>query len=99
MARPGGFSVSTSASRRLYGFAARLFNQFSSGNLTRQYIPPMPPHRGRRTFVFSGISDTSASVVSMSEAMDAAFCSAVRTTLVGSMTPAAPGLRTCRSAR
>jgi hypothetical protein len=30
-----------------------------------------------------------ASVVSRSEAMDAAFCSAERTTLVGSMTPAA----------
>ena len=32
--------------------------------------------------------DTSASVVSMSEAIDAAFCSAVRTTFVGSITPA-----------
>ena len=36
----------------------------------------------------SGISEMSASVVSMSEAMDAAFCKAVRVTLVGSMTPA-----------
>ena len=37
---------------------------------------------------FSGISATMASVVSISEAMDAAFCSAVRVTLVGSITPA-----------
>ena len=37
---------------------------------------------------FSGISLTSASVVSMSEAMEAAFWSAVRVTFVGSMTPA-----------
>ena len=34
------------------------------------------------------LSDTTASVVSSSEAIDAAFCSADRTTLVGSMTPA-----------
>ena len=38
---------------------------------------------------FSGISAIMASVVSISEAIDAAFCSAVRVTLVGSMTPAA----------
>ena len=37
---------------------------------------------------FSGISETRASVVRSREAMDEAFCSAVRTTLVGSMTPA-----------
>ena len=36
----------------------------------------------------SGISDTRASVVRSREAMDAAFCRAERTTLVGSMTPA-----------
>lgn len=35
-----------------------------------------------------GRSAISASVVSMSEATDAAFCSATRTTFVGSMTPA-----------
>ena len=34
-------------------------------------------------------SETTASVVSSSEAIDAAFCSAERTTFVGSMTPAA----------
>ena len=37
---------------------------------------------------FFGRSAISASVVSISAATDAAFCSAVRTTLVGSMTPA-----------
>src|SRR5262245_22569444 len=36
----------------------------------------------------SGRSVTSASVVSISEAMEAAFSSATRSTLVGSMTPA-----------
>ena len=62
----------------------------SAGNA--QYIPPMPPPpcrhpRGRFSFS-SGISETRASVVSSSDAIDAAFCSAERTTLVGSMTPA-----------
>src|SRR5207302_2633230 len=37
---------------------------------------------------FSGMSVTSASVVSRSPAMDAAFCTADRVTLVGSMMPA-----------
>ena len=37
---------------------------------------------------FSGISEIMASVVSIRPAMEAAFCSAVRVTLVGSMTPA-----------
>src|SRR5690348_8728019 len=36
----------------------------------------------------STIPQTMASVVSMREAMEEAFCSAVRVTLVGSMTPA-----------
>ncbi len=35
----------------------------------------------------SGISQTMASVVSARAAMELAFCSAVRVTLVGSMTP------------
>ena len=38
---------------------------------------------------FSGMSATMASVVSIREAMEAAFSRAVRVTLVGSMTPAA----------
>ena len=57
--------------------------------LTQYIPPPMPPPGGIGCFSsFSGISLTSASVVSMSEAMEAAFWSAVRATLVGSMTPA-----------
>ena len=36
----------------------------------------------------SGICEMTASVVSRSEAIDAAFCRADRTTLVGSITPA-----------
>ena len=48
----------------------------------------MPPPIGAFSSFSSGISETSASVVSRSDAIDAAFCSAERTTLVGSMTPA-----------
>ena len=49
----------------------------------------MPPPGGMAgSFFSSGISATSASVVSSSDAIDAAFCRAERTTLVGSMTPA-----------
>src|SRR6516165_2621047 len=48
-------------------------------------MPPAPPEAG---FSFSGISVTNASVVSMRAAIEAAFCSAVRTTLAGSTTPA-----------
>src|SRR2546422_5174990 len=55
-----------------------------------QYIPPMPPPPGiGGIFSFSFFSATTHSVVRSSPAMDAAFCSAVRVTLVGSMTPAA----------
>ena len=51
-------------------------------------IPPMPPPgiAGMADF-FSGLSATSASVVSTRPAIDAAFCSAARVTLAGSMTP------------
>jgi hypothetical protein len=49
--------------------------------------PPWPPPAGASAFS-SGISLMRASVVSSREAIDAAFCSAERTTLVGSMTPA-----------
>ena len=52
-------------------------------------MPPPPPPGLGESFLSSGISETIASVVSMSDATDAAFCSATRTTLVGSMTPAA----------
>src|SRR5438445_10422705 len=58
--------------------------------LAAQYIPPMPPPPGiGGIFSFSFFSTTTHSVVRSSPAMDAAFCSAVRVTLVGSMTPAA----------
>ena len=53
-------------------------------------MPPMPPPPGDgASFFSSGISETSASVVSSSEAIDEAFWSAVRTTFTGSMTPEA----------
>ncbi len=48
---------------------------------------PWPPGAGAG--FFSGISQIIASVVSISDAIDAAFCNAVRVTLVGSMTPEA----------
>src|SRR5712691_6815542 len=59
--------------------------------LGAQYIPPMPPPPPGigGIFSFSFFSTTTHSVVSISAAMDAAFCRAVRVTLVGSMTPAA----------
>ena len=53
--------------------------------------PPMPPMAAAAAAppsTFSGLSATSASVVSSSAATDAAFCSAERVTLAGSMTPA-----------
>jgi len=52
-----------------------------------QYIPPMPPGIDG-DFSGSFFSTTTASVVSSRLAMDAAFWSAVRVTLVGSITPA-----------
>ena len=54
-----------------------------------QYIPPMPPPGGATGAGLSSFfSTTTHSVVSRRPAIDAAFCSAVRVTLVGSMTPA-----------
>ena len=50
-------------------------------------MPPGPPPCGA-SFFSSGMSQTSASVVSSSEAIDDAFWSAERTTFAGSMTPA-----------
>ncbi len=46
------------------------------------YIAPAPAS------FFSGISEIIASVVSINPAIEAAFCSAVRVTFVGSITPA-----------
>src|SRR4051812_24555430 len=45
----------------------------------------MPPPGGiaGASFLSSGISETSASVVRSSEAIDAAFCNALRTTFAG----------------
>jgi len=51
-------------------------------------MPPPPGMPPPASFFSSGISLTSASVVSRSDAMDEAFWSAVRTTFTGSMTPA-----------
>ena len=48
--------------------------------------PPGPPAGAG---FFSGLSATTASVVRNSAAIDAAFCSAERVTLAGSMMPAA----------
>src|SRR5206468_7594109 len=49
----------------------------------------MPPGIPAPAFSFSGASATTASVVRMFFAIDAAFCSAERVTIVGSMIPAA----------
>jgi len=53
-----------------------------------QYIPSIPPLPAGTADLASGSSTTSASVVRSRPAIDAAFSSAVRVTLVGSMTPA-----------
>jgi hypothetical protein len=53
-----------------------------------QYIPPMPPPAPAMVGFSSFFSTTTHSVVRSKPAIDAAFCSAVRATLVGSMTPA-----------
>jgi hypothetical protein len=47
-----------------------------------------PPGQAGAGFSFAGTSATNASVVSRRPEIDAAFCSAVRVTLVGSTTPA-----------
>ena len=51
-------------------------------------MPPMPPPPMAIAGLSSGSSLTAASVVISRPATEAASCSAVRTTLVGSMTPA-----------
>ena len=47
-------------------------------------MPPMPPPGGIAGSSFFGASATMASVVIIRPAMEAAFCNAVRVTLVGS---------------
>ncbi len=59
--------------------------------LRAQYMPSIPPPPcppGMGASFFSGISATRASVVSISAAIEPALVSAVRTTFVGSSTPA-----------
>ena len=51
-------------------------------------MPPMPPPPGAAAGAFSGLSAMTASVVRNSAAIEAAFCSADRVTLAGSMMPA-----------
>ena len=53
-----------------------------------QYIPPMSLAGIAPDDSISGIREMTASVVSSRDAIDAAFCRAERTTLVGSITPA-----------
>src|SRR5690242_1056786 len=66
------------------------FVPFVSPCLRNQYIPGAPPPIGGPAGALSssGISETSASVVSISAEMDAAFCRAVRVTFAGSRIPA-----------
>jgi hypothetical protein len=52
-----------------------------------QYIPPMSAAGIAPDDSISGIREMTASVVSSRDAIDAAFCRAERTTLVGSITP------------
>src|SRR5579875_1481669 len=68
--------------------------RLGTGDHTAGYIippmppmPPMPPPPAGAGWGFSGLSATSASVVSSSAAMDAAFWRAERVTLAGSMIP------------
>ncbi len=51
-------------------------------------MPPMPPPPGIGGDFFSGFSAIIASVVISRPAIEAASCSAMRTTLVGSTMPA-----------
>ena len=64
-----------------------------SGRRVRSRRRPCPPCRHHAAWPawppsLSGMSVMSASVVRSSDAIDAAFCSAIRSTLVGSMIPA-----------
>ena len=68
---------------RLRGFRAR------GPGLDYMPMPPMPPMSGMAGAALSalGASETMHSVVSIRLATEAAFCSAVRVTLVGSRIP------------
>lgn len=70
----------------LRGFEVLLVLERANLNYIPGYPPCSPPPAG--AFLSSGTSETRASVVSIRAAMDAAFCRAVRVTLVGSITPA-----------
>src|SRR6185312_4850160 len=71
----------------------RRISDASDGSPAHRHImPPMPPMSGMpppAPFSFSGTSATIASVVRMFLAIEAAFCSAERVTIAGSITPAA----------
>src|SRR3954468_16940305 len=70
--------------RRAPGRAERVPG--GEGVLSQKSMPPMPPSPpGMAGADFSGLSATTASVVRNRPAMDAAFCSAERVTLAGSM--------------
>ena len=75
---PGAPFAGASASRFSLSFAPISF----------QYMPPMDPAGDATGWCFSGICEITASVVNRSDAIDAAFCRAERTTFVGSITPA-----------
>src|SRR5450631_4886161 len=60
-----------------------------SGSETQKPMPPISSPPGAAGAAFSGLSAMTTSVVRNSAAMDAAFCSAERVTLAGSMIPSA----------
>lgn len=89
--------VSSSQTRNGLAFwneAAFSFNLLEVLTASKAYyipiplMPPMPPGIAGLPLSSSGSSETIASVVNMSPAIEAAFCSAVRVTLAGSITPA-----------
>ena len=85
--------ISSEAVHRLAGAiesATRGFPRVALSLLNRadQYIPPMPPPGAASAGFSSFFSTTTHSVVRSKPAIDAAFWSAKRVTLVGSITPA-----------
>ena len=68
--------------------AGSLVSRFPYFNRADQYIPPMPPPGAASAGFSSFFSTTTHSVVRSKPAIDAAFWSAKRVTLVGSITPA-----------
>ena len=70
-------------------YAGRIQTVSTNGRgFTAQYISSSPPGGMAGALSFLGFSAIRASLVSSSVATLAAFCRAVRVTLVGSMTPA-----------